>query len=132
MPSTDTIADMLTCIRNANSRELEKVDVPSSKIKEEVVKILKKEGYVANYKLIDDRKQGILRVYLKYGPNREKIIRGIKRVSKPSKRVYSKWDAIPKNSEGFGVFILSTSKGVMTNKRCKENKLGGEIICEVW
>lgn len=132
MPSTDPIADMLTSIRNANNRELEKVDVPGSKIKEQIVKILKSEGYISNYKFIDDRKQGLLRIYLKYTADKEKIIRGLRRISKPSRRIYKQWDNMPRGKEGFGVFILSTSKGVMSGRKCREQRIGGEIICEVW
>lgn len=132
MPSTDPIADMLTSIRNANNRELEKVDVPGSKIKVEIVKILKSEGYISNYKFIDDRKQGLLRIYLKYTADKEKIIRGLRRISKPSLRIYRQWDNMPRGKEGFGVFILSTSKGVMSGRKCREQRVGGEIICEVW
>ncbi|MFH1283917.1 MAG: 30S ribosomal protein S8 [bacterium] len=132
MASTDPISDMLTVIRNANMRLLEKVDLPASGIKGEIVKILKQEGYVANYKRIDDRKQGLLRIYLKYGTDKSKVLTNLRRISKPGLRVYKNWDTIPKGKEGFGIFILSTSKGVMTDRKCREQKVGGELICEVW
>jgi small subunit ribosomal protein S8 len=130
--STDPIADMLTMIRNANRRLLEKVDVPASKIKEAVVQVLKQEGYLANYKVIDDGKQGLLRIYLKYRANKEGVIRGLSRVSKCGLRAYRKWDEIPRGKQGFGITVISTSKGLMTDKKCREQKVGGELICEVW
>ena len=128
----DKMADMLTIIRNGNMKSKEYVDVPSSKLKQNVVKILKEEGFIKGFKNIENNKQGIIRVYLKYGPNKEKLINNISRVSKPSRRVYSAADGMPKLKSGLGVRILTTSKGVMTDKTAKEQKIGGEILCQIW
>jgi small subunit ribosomal protein S8 len=132
MATTDPIADMLTRIRNANRKILEKVDIPSSKLKLEIAKILKDEGYIANYKNIEDYKQGILRIYLKYTSDAKTVIQGIKRVSKPGLRQYRTHDMLPKVSGGMGISIISTSKGLMSNKKAGLEKLGGEIIAYVW
>jgi len=132
MSLSDPIADMLTRIRNANMSMNEKVDIPASKINDDIARILKGEGYIGDYKFIDNRKQGVLRLFLKYGPGRERIIRGLRRVSKPGRRVYRKSDAIPRVMGGLGVVIVSTSKGLMTDKQSREANVGGEIICEVW
>ncbi|MFH1379708.1 MAG: 30S ribosomal protein S8 [bacterium] len=134
MAVTDPIADMLTMIRNANQRFKEKVDLPSSKFKVNVVKILKEEGFISNFKNIADRKQGILRVYLKFigGKDKKRVIVGIKRVSTPGLRRYYKWNDIPRVYRGMGVNILSTPKGVMTDINARKARLGGELICTVW
>lgn len=132
MSISDPVADMLTRIRNANQKMKGKVDIPASKLKERIVKILKEEGYIANYKFISDRKQGILRVYLKYAPNQERAIKGLKQISRPGRRFYCQADELPRVDGGLGTAIISTSQGVMTDKRCREVNLGGEVICFVW
>lgn len=132
MVMTDPIADMLTRIRNANSVYHEKVDIPSSKIKQSVAQILKEEGFIKDYELISDDKQGVLRVSLKYGANREKVITGIKRISKPGLRVYAKKDQLPRVLGGLGIAVISTSKGIMTDKKARKESLGGEVIAYVW
>ncbi len=129
----DPIADMLTRIRNANLRFKESVDMPSSKIKQNIVKLLKEEGFIKGYKYIEDNKQGIIRVYLKYANNNKKrIINSLRKISLPSRRIYVKADKIPKIKSGIGILILSTPKGIMTDKSAREMHLGGEIICEIW
>ena len=132
MATTDPIADMFTRIRNANRKLLEKVDIPSSKMKLEIAKILKDEGYIANFKNIEDYKQGILRIYLKYTADGKTVIQGIKRISKPGLRQYKKSDELPRVSGGMGIAIVSTSKGLMANKKAGAEKLGGEILAYVW
>jgi small subunit ribosomal protein S8 len=132
MVMTDPIADFLTRIRNASMAHFERVDVPSSKMKLGIAKLLKEEGYIKNYKLIKDKRQGILRVYLKYDETNAPIIGGLERVSKPSCRVYVRHDRIPPVLSGFGTAILSTSKGVLTDREARKQKLGGEIVCKVW
>ena len=132
MALTDPIADMLTRIRNANQALLEKVDIPASRFKVEIAKILKAEGFIRAYKLIDDNKQGILRIYLKFGPGNERVILGLRRVSRPGLRVYRKTAQIPRVMSGLGVTIVSTSQGVMTGKHARERSLGGEVLCTVW
>lgn len=129
---TDPVADMFTRIRNANSKAFEKVDIPSSKLKVEIARILKEEGYIANYKNIEDYKQGILRVYLKYTPEGNKVLQGIKRISRPGLRIYHGYKKLPRVSAGMGISIISTSKGAMTDKRARQEKLGGEIIGYIW
>jgi small subunit ribosomal protein S8 len=129
---TDPIADMFTRIRNANAKLIEKVDVPSSKLQVEVAKILKEEGYIANYKSIEDHKQGILRIYLKYTQEGKKTLMGIKRVSRPGLKIYKKNSELPKIIGGMGIAIISTSKGLMTDKHARTAKLGGEVIAYVW
>lgn len=129
----DPISDLLTRIRNSNVRQKDRVDVPMSKLKMEVVRVLKDEGFIANYKpIVAETKRPMLRVFLKYSPEKENVIRGIKRVSKPGLRVYRGCGEIPKGRTGFSVTILSTPKGVMTDRQAKESKLGGEILCQVW
>lgn len=132
MSISDPVADMLTRIRNANQKMKGKVDIPASKLKEKIVKVLKEEGYIANYKFISDRKQGILRVYLKYTPEQERVIKGLRRISRPGRRFYCGADGLPRVYRGLGVAIISTSQGVMTAKKCREASLGGEVICYVW
>ncbi len=129
---TDPIADMLTRIRNASRTKLEKVDIPSSKLKVEIAKILKDEGYVKNVKLVKDRKQGMIRVYLKYTDEEFATIQGIKRISRPGRRTYVASDSIPRVMGGLGVAILSTPKGIQTGKQAKKDNVGGEVICHVW
>ena len=132
MSMSDPIADMLTRIRNAIMASYEAVDIPNSKLKVNLAKILKSEGFIKNYKIVADRRQGILRVFLKYDESGESVIDGLKRVSKPSRRVYTRSDRIPKVLNGYGVNILSTSKGLMTDKQARKVGVGGEILCSVW
>ncbi|MBO4948017.1 MAG: 30S ribosomal protein S8 [Agathobacter sp.] len=132
MVMTDPIADFLTRIRNANMVMHEKVEIPASKTKIALAEILKNEGFIKDYEQIEDGKQGVIRVYLKYGPNREKVISGLKRISKPGLKVYCKKDEIPKVLGGLGIAIISTSKGIMTDKEARKLGLGGEVICYVW
>ena len=132
MAMSDPIADMLTRVRNAGKAKFNSVDIPGSKMKFELAKLLKEEGYIRNYKFIKDNKQGILRVYLKYNEKQEHSILRIDRVSKPSKRVYMKGRDIKPVYNGLGIAVLSTSKGIMTDKHARENNIGGEIICNVW
>jgi small subunit ribosomal protein S8 len=129
---TDPIADLLTRIRNAGSAEHEKVDIPASKLKVRIAEILKAEGFIRNFRLIENRKQGTLRVYLKYGAGSERAISGLVRVSTPGRRVYVTADKIPSILAGMGVAILSTSKGVMVDKDSRKQKVGGEVLCYVW
>ena len=132
MSMTDPIADMLTRIRNANSAGHESVNIPASKIKKAIAQILKDEGYIADYTVISDSAQGTIKVDLKYGPHKEKTIYGIKRISKPGRRVYVKADQVPKVLGGLGIAIISTSKGVITDKEARKYGVGGEVICYVW
>ncbi len=132
MAMSDPIADMLTRVRNAGKAKFNSVDIPGSKMKFELAKLLKDEGYIRNYKFIKDNKQGILRVYLKYNEKQEHSILRIDRVSKPSKRVYMKGKDIKPVYNGLGISVLSTSKGIMTDKHARKNNIGGEIICNVW
>nr|AAB21090.1 ribosomal protein S8 [Bacillus stearothermophilus, Peptide, 130 aa] [Geobacillus stearothermophilus]1SEI_A Chain A, RIBOSOMAL PROTEIN S8 [Geobacillus stearothermophilus]1SEI_B Chain B, RIBOSOMAL PROTEIN S8 [Geobacillus stearothermophilus] len=127
---TDPIADMLTAIRNANMVRHEKLEVPASKIKREIAEILKREGFIRDYEYIEDNKQGILRIFLKYGPN-ERVITGLKRISKPGLRVYVKAHEVPRVLNGLGIAILSTSQGVLTDKEARQKGTGGEIIAYV-
>ncbi|MGO9613427.1 MAG: 30S ribosomal protein S8 [Dissulfurispiraceae bacterium] len=128
---TDPIADMLTRIRNAVLIRTEKVDIPASKMKVELAKILKEEGFIKSYKIIKDKKQGILRITLKYTEN-EPMITGLKRISKPGRRVYVGKGEVPKAMGGVGVAIVTTSKGILTDKECRRDGVGGEVICHVW
>jgi len=132
MSMTDPLADMLTRIRNANMAKLESTDIPSSKLKLQIAQILKQEGYLKDYILIEDNRQGVLRVYLKYGPDTRGLIEGIKRISKPGRRVYVKKEQIPKVLGGLGIAIISTSKGIMTDSEVRKLNLGGELLCTVW
>ena len=129
---TDPIADLLTRIRNGAMAKLQKVDIPSSNMKVGIVTVLKNEGYVKNYILISDQKQGVLRIYLKYINDTDSVISEIKRVSKPGGRRYVKSDKIPSVKQGLGIAILSTSKGLLTDKVARESGVGGELICTVW
>ena len=132
MNMTDPVADMLSRIRNGVRAKLNKVDIPASKLKAEIARILKDEGYVSNFKQIEDEKQGVLRVYLKYGPGMERVITDVQRVSRPGCRIYCGKDQIPRVYGGLGINILSTSRGVMTGKTAAREGVGGEIICNVW
>ena len=132
MSMTDPIADLLTRIRNGAMAKLQKVDIPSSNMKVGIVNVLKNEGFIKNYKLISDQKQGILRIYLKYINETDSVISEIKRVSKPGGRRYVKSDKIPSVKQGLGIAILSTSKGLLTDKVARESGVGGELICTVW
>jgi len=132
MSMTDPIADLLTRIRNGAMAKLQKVDIPSSNMKVGIVNVLKNEGFIKNYKLISDQKQGILRIYLKYINDNDSVISEIKRVSKPGGRRYVKSDKIPSVKQGLGIAILSTSKGLLTDKVARESGVGGELICTVW
>lgn len=132
MQVTDPIADMLTRIRNANSAKHETVDIPASNLKKEIAKILSDEGYIKGYQIIDDGKQGIIKITLKYGANKEKVISGLKRISKPGLRVYVGRDELPRVLRGLGIAIISTSKGVMTDKAARAQNVGGEVLAFVW
>ena len=132
MVMTDPIADLLTRIRNANVVHHDKVEIPASKIKRAVVQILKDEGFVKDFEVLSDGKQGVLRVSLKYGPERDRVITGIKRISKPGLRVYAKNEQLPKVLGGLGIAIISTSQGIMSDKQARKNGLGGEVIAFVW
>lgn len=132
MVMTDPVADLLTRIRNGNMVMHETVEVPSSKLKVGIAQIMKEEGYIKDYEYIADGKQGIIRVYLKYGQNKEKVITGLKRISKPGLRVYVKKDEVPKVLGGLGTAIISTSQGLMADKNARKNSLGGEVICYIW
>lgn len=132
MVMTDPVADFLTRIRNGNMVMHQTVEVPGSKMKVGLAKILKEEGYLKDFEYIEDGKQGIIRLYLKYGPNKEKVITGLKRISKPGLRVYVQKDELPKVLGGLGTAIISTSKGLMTDKKARKEGLGGEVICYIW
>lgn len=132
MQITDPIADMLTRIRNANSSKHETVSIPSSKIKVEIAKILLEEGYIAGYEVIEDGLQGIIKVTLKYGPDKQKVITGLKRISKPGLRVYASKDELPRVLRGLGIAIISTSKGIMTDKKARSENVGGEVLAFIW
>ncbi len=132
MATSDPIADMLTRIRNGAKAKFNSVDIPGSTLKIELAKILKNEGFIRNYKFLKDGKQGILRVYLKYGPDQSRVVYQLKRISKPSRRVYVKSKDIKPVYNGLGIAILSTSKGVMTDKKARREKVGGEVLCHIW
>ncbi|HIT85538.1 MAG TPA: 30S ribosomal protein S8 [Candidatus Ornithomonoglobus intestinigallinarum] len=132
MQITDPIADLLTRIRNANSAKHDTVDVPASNIKKAIVDILDKEGYIKSYKLIEDGKQGVIRINMKYGPNHEKVISGLKRVSKPGLRFYAGADEMPRVLKGLGIAIVSTSRGIMTDKQARKFNIGGEVLAFIW
>lgn len=129
---SDPIADFLTRIRNAGMVYHDKVEVPASRIKRELAELLKAEGYIKDVEYIADDKQGVIRMYLKYGPNRERVITGLKRISRPGLRVYAKKDEIPKVLGGLGIAIISTSKGIMTDRNARKEGLGGEVISYIW
>jgi small subunit ribosomal protein S8 len=132
MSMSDPLADMLTRIRNAVMVKYQSVEMPSSNVKASVAKVLKDEGYIADYKVEDDDLQGVLKIDLKYGPNNESVITGIKRISRPGLRQYTKASAVPKVLNGLGIAIISTSRGVVTDKTARALNAGGEILCEVW
>ena len=132
MQITDPIADMLTRIRNANSAKHDTVDVPASNMKKAIAEILLAEGYIKSYQIVDDGTQGIIRITLKYNAGKEKVIQGLRRVSKPGLRVYAGADELPKVLKGLGIAIISTSKGVMTDKKAREAHVGGEVLAFVW
>ena len=129
---SDPIADLLTRIRNGSRAEHEKVDIPSSKLKVRVAELLKDEGFIKNFRVLDDTKQGTLRVYLKYGPGNEKVISGLVRISTPGRRVYVAHDKIPSILGGMGVALVSTSRGVLTDRDARKERVGGEVLAYVW
>jgi len=132
MSMTDNIGDMLTRIRNGGKARFDKVDIPASRMKISLARIFKDEGFIKNYKVIKDNKQGILRVYLKYDDRNQPLIQRIERVSKPSRRVYSGREELPKVQGGLGVAVVSTSKGVMTDRQARKLGVGGEVLCQIW
>ena len=132
MQITDPIADMLTRIRNANSSKHESVNVPASKLKIEIARILNEEGYINGYEVIDDGLQGVIKITLKYAANKQKVITGLKRVSKPGLRVYAGKDELPRVLRGLGLAIISTSKGIMTDKEARKANVGGEVLAFIW
>ena len=132
MHITDPVADMLTRIRNANAAKHDKVEVPASNMKKSIARILLEEGYIRNYQVLDDSPQGTIRITLKYNAGKERVITGLKRVSKPGLRVYAGADELPKVLRGLGIAIISTSKGVMTDKKARELHVGGEVLAFVW
>ncbi len=132
MHITDTIADMLTRIRNANSAKHDTVDVPASNLKKAIAQILLDEGYIKAFQVIEDGKQGVIRITLKYGENKSQVITGLRRVSKPGLRIYSNCEDMPKVMKGLGIAIISTSKGIMTDKQARKENVGGEVLAFVW
>ena len=132
MTMTDPIADMLTRIRNANTEGHETVEIPASNIKKSIAEILLNEGYISKYEVIDDNKQGIIKIEMKYGAGKERVISGIKKISKPGLKVYAKANEVPKVLGGLGIAIISTSKGVISDKEARKLGVGGEVICYVW
>ncbi len=132
MSLVDPISDMLTRVRNAAKAKKKEVNIPSSRMKVEIAKILKEEGYIKNFKVIDDNKQGILNIILKYAEDSQSIISGLRRISKPGCRIFCTKDSIPKVLDGLGIVIISSSKGIATGKRCDELGVGGEVICSIW
>ena len=132
MQITDAIADMLTRIRNANSAKHETVDIPASNVKKAIAQILFDEGYISSFTVVEDGKQGIIKIVLKYGPNKSQAISGIRRVSKPGLRIYSNVEDMPKVMKGLGVAIISTSKGIMTDKEARKANVGGEVLAYIW
>lgn len=132
MVMTDPIADMLTRIRNANVVRHDKLELPASNVKKEIAEILKREGFIRDVEYIADNKQGIIRIYLKYGPNNERVITGLKRISKPGLRVYAKAHEVPRVLNGLGIAIVSTSQGVFSDKEARSKQIGGEVLAYVW
>ena len=132
MQMSDVIADMLTRIRNANDAKHATVDIPASNMKKAIAEILTNEGYIKGYQVLDDGKQGTIRVTLKYGANKQKVLRGLKRVSKPGLRLYAGYEDMPKVMSGLGIAIVSTSRGLMTDKQARAAKIGGEVLAFVW
>ena len=129
---TDPIADLLTRIRNANVARHDQLEVPASNLKKEIVDILKREGFIRDFEYIEDSKQGVLRLFLKYGQDNERVITGIKKISKPGLRVYVKADELPRVLNGLGIAVVSTSKGVLTDKEARQQAVGGEVLAYVW
>ena len=132
MQTTDPIADMLTRIRNANTERHEKVNIPASNMKKAIANILLKEGYIKNVETADDGGQGIIKITLKYGADKQKVLTGLKRVSKPGLRVYASKDELPRVLKGLGIAVISTSKGIMTDKEARQNNVGGEVLAFIW
>lgn len=132
MQITDSIADMLTRIRNASSAKHDTVDIPASNMKKAIAQILLDEGYIKSFQVIEDKKQGVVRVALKYGPGKAQTITGLRRVSKPGLRIYTGCEEMPKVMKGLGIAILSTSKGVMTDKNARKENVGGEVLAYIW
>lgn len=132
MQITDAIADMLTRVRNASSAKHETVDIPASNIKKDIARILMDEGYVKNVELVEDGKQGLIRISLKYSGNKQNVITGIKRISKPGLRVYANKDELPKVLGGLGIAVISTSRGIMTDKKARAEGIGGEVLAFIW
>lgn len=132
MQITDPIADMLTRIRNANSAKHETVDIPASNMKKAIAEILNEEGYIKGYQIIEDGKQGVIRIALKYSPSKERVISGLKRVSKPGLRIYAGAEELPRVLKGLGIAIISTSKGIMTDKAARKENIGGEVLAFIW
>ena len=132
MQITDTIADMLTRIRNASSAKHDSVDVPASNVKKAIAQILLDEGYISGFTVIDDGKQGVIKIALKYGPHKSQVITGLRRVSKPGLRIYSNVEDMPKVMRGLGIAIVSTSKGIMTDKQARKDNVGGEVLAFIW
>ena len=132
MQITDTIADMLTRIRNANSAKHDTVDIPASNMKKAIAQILLDEGYIKSFNVIEDEKQGVIRITLKYGPNKAQVISGLRRVSKPGLRIYTSCEDMPRVMRGLGVAIVSTSKGVMTDRQARKENVGGEVLAFIW
>ncbi|GAA6513182.1 30S ribosomal protein S8 [Merdimmobilis hominis] len=132
MHITDTVADMLTRIRNANSAKHDTVDIPASNMKKAIARILLEEGYIKSYTVVEDGKQGVIRIVLKYGPNKTQVISGLRRVSKPGLRIYTSCEDMPRVMKGLGIAILSTSKGIMTDKEARKEKVGGEVLAFIW
>ncbi len=130
--NSDPIADMLTRIRNANMAALDHVDIPSSKMKVAIARILKDEGFIKYYKVVRNTKQGTIRIFLKYGPNKERTLAGLRRISSPGLRTYMKAENIPHVRGGLGITILSTSQGILTGRECRQRNIGGEVLCAVW
>ena len=132
MHITDTVADMLTRIRNANSAKHDTGDIPASNMKKAIARILLEEGYIKSYTVVEDGKQGVIRIVLKYGPNKTQVISGLRRVSKPGLRIYTSCEDMPRVMKGLGIAILSTSKGIMTDKEARKEKVGGEVLAFIW
>lgn len=132
MSMTDPVSDMLTRVRNASQALHDRVEVPASKIKVELARVLHEEGFIRSYRILEDNKQGIIRIYLKYSETEERVISGIKRISKPGRRVYVNKSLLPRVLGGLGVAVISTSQGVMTDRTCRKSNVGGEVLCHVW
>jgi small subunit ribosomal protein S8 len=132
MSTSDPIADMLTRIRNGGKAKFNSVEIPGAKIKVDLAKLMKNEGFIRNYKFVKDSKQGILKVYLKYGADQSHAIYGIKRISKPSRRIYQKAKDLKPVLNGMGIAVLSTSRGIMTDKQARRDRIGGEVLCQIW